>query len=62
MRLVTERKEFCAKAGEAVMITSYTDAECGGYGCAVHTEDVEYECEKQQSCPFYNAEGCCIVL
>jgi len=60
MQLVTDREEFCTETGQNVVITAYADAE-GGYGCAIHTDTVEYECKMQKSCSVYKKGGCVLT-
>ena len=61
MQFSSEYTDFCPLVGRSVRITSYAEAEAGGYGCAVELDGIAYECELENTCLTCKSSECLLA-
>ena len=57
MRFTSVEKKVCPDTEETVEITVFVEAE-GGFGCAVGSDELSYECQRQENCPVRKQGRC----
>ena len=58
MQVSSEHVEICRETGLTVRVTVFAEVEAGGYGCAVESDSIAYECECQDHCTAYLRGTC----